>query len=84
MAENDLHSVVFPKLDGAQMAALEHCAGASLTHYRDGQTPFQAGDRDFKFFVVKSGKIEIRDESGEAPKTLAVLGPGSSPATWRG
>ena len=44
--------------------------------YRDGETLFEAGDRDFKFFVVKSGEVEIVDESGETPKTVTVHGPG--------
>jgi CRP-like cAMP-binding protein len=58
------------------MAALARCAGASLGHYRVGQTLIRVGERDFKFFVVKSGEIEILDESGETPPTLAVLGRG--------
>jgi cyclic nucleotide-binding protein len=73
MIEHDLRAVAFPTLDEGQLAALERCAGAALKRYVAGQTLFQAGDRDFKFFVVKSGEIEIRDESGETPKTLVVL-----------
>ncbi len=30
------------------------------------------GDRDFKFFVVRSGEIEILDQTGETPKTIAI------------
>jgi thioredoxin reductase (NADPH) len=37
-----------------------------------GHKLFAVGDRDFKFFVVKSGEIEILDESGETPQTVAV------------
>jgi thioredoxin reductase (NADPH) len=76
MAEHDLHAVAFPRLTEAQMAALGRCAGALLRHYRDGLALIKAGDRDYKFFVVKSGEIEILDESGETPKSLAVLGTG--------
>jgi thioredoxin reductase (NADPH) len=76
MAENDLHAVAFPTLDEAQIAAVGRCAGASLKRYRDGQTLFQVGERDFKFFVVKSGEVEVLDESGETPKTVAVHRPG--------
>src|SRR5258705_10993438 len=61
------------KLDEAQMAALGHCAGASLKQYGAGQTLIRVGERDFKFFVVRSGEIEIVDESGETPRTIAVL-----------
>ena len=60
-------------LDEAQMAALGHCAGASLKQYGAGQTLIRAGERDFRFFVVRSGEIEIVDESGETPRSIAVL-----------
>jgi len=76
MAEHDLQSVAFPKLNKAQMAALDRCLLTRRQRYRDGETLFKVGDRDFKFFVVKSGKVEIVDESGETPRTIAVQGPG--------
>ena len=76
MSEPDLRAVAYPTLDEAQIAALGRCAGASLQRYRDGQTLFQVGDRDCNFFVIKSGAVEIRDESGEAPKTVTVHRPG--------
>ena len=65
-----------PQADEAQLAALEGCPLTKLKRYRDGEKLFEVGDRDFKFFVVKSGEVEIVDESGETPKTVAVLGPG--------
>src|SRR5947209_7106072 len=74
MAESDLNSVILPRLDDAQMAALGRCAGATLKHYRASDKLIEVGERDFKFFVVKSGEIEILDESSEPPKVLAVLG----------
>jgi thioredoxin reductase (NADPH) len=58
------------------MEALERCASAVLKRYAAGEALIRVGERDFKFFVVKSGEIEIVDDSGEAPRTLAVLGPG--------
>src|SRR2546425_548419 len=76
MAERDLNSVILPRLDDAQMAALGRCAGATLKHYRAGDKLIEVGERDFKFFVVKSGEIQILDESSETPKILAVLGRG--------
>ena len=76
MIPSDLNTAAFPVLDEAQMAALGHCAGASLKHYTAGQKLIEVGQRDFKFFVVKSGEIEVVDESGEAPRTIAVLGRG--------
>jgi thioredoxin reductase (NADPH) len=76
MAEHDLRSVAFPKLDESRLAALDRCPLTKLAQYRDGEKLFKAGDRDFKFYVIKSGKVEIVDESGDTPRTIAVQGPG--------
>jgi thioredoxin reductase (NADPH) len=71
--QQDLAAAAFPKLDDAHMATLARCAGASLKTCAAGQTLIRVGERDFKFFVVESGEIEIVDESGETPRVLAVL-----------
>jgi thioredoxin reductase (NADPH) len=72
----DLHAVAFPTLDEAQIAALGRCAGASLKRFRAGEKLFECGARDFKFFVVKSGEVEIFNQSGDTLKTIAVHRPG--------
>ena len=77
MDAHDLNTVAYPKLTRAQMTAFGGCSSATLKRYRDGEHLFQAGDRDFGFFVVKSGKVEILDESGDVPKTLTVHEPGN-------
>jgi thioredoxin reductase (NADPH) len=76
MAEHTLHSIAFPVLDAAQIAQLANCTAVSPKHCRDGETLIAVGDRAFKFFIVKSGEIEILDYSGDAPKTIATHGPG--------
>ena len=77
MIAHDLNAVAFPKLTDEQMAGLERCSAAMLKRFRDGEHLFQAGDHDFGFFVVKSGKVEIIDESGDVPKTVTIHGPGN-------
>jgi thioredoxin reductase (NADPH) len=77
MAENTLDAVAFPKLSEAQIAELGRWAGATTKKFRAGQALFRVGDRDFRFFVVKSGEVEIVDETGDQPKTLVVHHPGS-------
>jgi thioredoxin reductase (NADPH) len=77
MIAHDLNAVAFPKLTDEQMAGLERCSAAMLKRFRDGERLFQAGDRDFGFFVVKSGTVEIVDELGDVPKTVTIHGPGS-------
>ena len=76
MSENDLRAVAFPKLDGTQLALLEGCPLTVIKRYRDGEKLFEAGQRDTNFYVVKSGCVEIRDESGEQPKIVTVHQPG--------
>src|SRR5438105_675599 len=72
MAEHDLLSIAFPTLDEAQITRLSGCTSAVSKSYRDGQTLFAVGDRDMKFFVVKSGEVEIVDYSGDEPKRVTV------------
>src|SRR5205823_2288280 len=63
MAEHDLDAVAFPKLDKSHLAALDRCPRTSLRRYRAGKKLFEAGDRDARFFIIKSGEVEIVDES---------------------
>ncbi len=72
MAEHDLMSIAFPTLEEAQIAELSRCLEATTTSYRDGETLFAVGQRDFKFHVIKSGEVEIVDYSGDVPKTVTI------------
>ena len=76
MTQHNGHDDAFPRLDEAQLAILDRCPLTEPRRYADGEKLFELGDRDFKFFVVKSGRIEILDESGEKPVSVAILGPG--------
>jgi len=77
MAEQNFKSAfpsAFPKLNAAQIAAL--APFAELKRYQNGQTLFATGEPDFKFFVVKSGGIEIVDDSGGERQVIVVHEPG--------
>jgi thioredoxin reductase (NADPH) len=74
--ERDLNTIAFPILSKEQMAQIERHAGAPPKKFRANEALFHAGDRDSKFFVIKSGKIEIVDVTGDQPKTIKVIGPG--------
>ena len=76
MAEHDLDSIALPTLNQAQMAALGRCSLTTSRRYRDGEKLFEAGDRECKFDVVKSGEVELRDDSAEPSTTIVVLRPG--------
>src|SRR5881275_2969896 len=76
MAAQDLDAMAFPKLTEEQMTRLAHYAGAITKTFRAGEALFRAGDRDPKFFVIKSGELEIVDVTGDQPKTIRVQGSG--------
>ncbi len=72
MDEHDLLSIAFPTLDETQLARLSACTSAVSRSYQDGQTLFAAGERNMKFFVVKSGEVDIVDHSGDEPRRVTV------------
>ena len=76
MAAQDLNAMAFPKLTEEQITQLARYAGASTKTFHAGEALFRAGDRDPKFFVIKSGELEIIDVTGDQPKTIRVQGPG--------
>jgi thioredoxin reductase (NADPH) len=76
MAEQGLESVAFPKLSEERIEQLGRLAGAKAKKFRAGEALFRVGDRDFRFFVVKSGEVEILDESGDKPRTVTIHHPG--------
>ncbi|PYM00223.1 MAG: thioredoxin reductase, partial [Verrucomicrobia bacterium] len=76
MAAQDLNAMAFPKLTEEQIRQLARYGGASTKTFRAGEALFHAGDRDPKFFVIKSGELEIIDVTGDQPKTIRLQGPG--------
>jgi thioredoxin reductase (NADPH) len=72
MAQYTLHSIAFPVLDDAQIAQAGQCTTLLPRSCQDGETLIAVGDRAFKFFIVKSGEIEILDHSGDEPKTIVI------------
>jgi thioredoxin reductase (NADPH) len=72
MIEHNLQSVAFPTLDETQISQLGRCTEALPKLYRDGQALFRVGEQDMKFFIVKSGEVEIMDYSGDTPKTVTI------------
>ena len=76
MAEHDLQAIAFPKLSDAQIAQLGRYAGGTPKKIPARQALFRCGDRDVNFYVIKSGELELVDDTGEESKTIGILGPG--------
>ena len=49
---------------------------ATTRRFKDGEYLFQAGLAPVVFFVVRSGKVEIIDSTGDEPRTVTQHGPG--------
>ena len=72
----DLNAMAFPTLTEEQITQLARYAGAPTKTFRAGEALFRAGDRDPKFYIIKSGELEIIDVTGDQPKTIRMQGPG--------
>src|ERR1700744_6267480 len=72
MAEHTLQSVAFPVLDQTQIGKIASCTAVIPKRYKDGETLIAFGERDFKFLIVKSGEVEIIDNFGDEPRTIAI------------
>lgn len=75
MAEQQLDAIAFPKLGEEQMVKLGRYARVSPKKLRAGEALFHCGDRDSSFFVIKSGEVELVDDTGVDSKVVRVLGP---------
>src|SRR3954465_15041211 len=76
MSQHDGRGDAFPRLDEAQLAILDRCPLTKQRRYADGEKLFELGDREYRFFIIKSGRVEILDESGDEPESVTILGPG--------
>ncbi len=64
----------FPVLNQEQIAVIAEFAERKT--YANGDVLYRAGERDFKFYVITSGAIDILDRSSGAPRQLVTLEPG--------
>jgi CRP-like cAMP-binding protein len=77
MAATKIHPTAFPKIEAAcpeldeeQIEILARFAMAK--EFKAGETLTAAGEQELKFFIVKSGQVEIRD--GSSGELVTVLG----------
>lgn len=73
MADSRL-DIAFPHLTPDQIRTIE--AHAEVIKVADGDHLWRAGDSDFAFFIVKSGRVEVVEESGGALQHVAYHDPG--------
>ena len=73
MIENNIQKSAYPKLTESQIESLDEFS--VLKSFRDGEKLFEAGQSSFKFFVIKTGKVEIYGNSNNRKKTIIVHEP---------
>jgi thioredoxin reductase (NADPH) len=64
----------FPVLNEEQIAVIAEFAERKT--YANGDVLYRAGEKDFKFYVIKSGAINIVDRSSGVPRLVVTLQPG--------
>jgi thioredoxin reductase (NADPH) len=76
MIEHTLQAAAFPVLSDDQIAELAACAPVVSKICETDEVLITVRDRGAKFYIVKSGRIEILDYSGDAPQTITFHGKG--------
>ena len=64
----------FPRLDEKQLKTLEEFATRKT--YHNGEFLLRAGDTEFRFHVIKKGRVEIVDRSSGTMQTILIHEPG--------
>ncbi|MFW5942590.1 MAG: FAD-dependent oxidoreductase [bacterium] len=70
MTQNNTEQTAYPRLTPEQIEELG--AYAEQRTFEDGETLFQAGESDFKFFIIIKGTVEVVEPSSSRPHTVAV------------
>jgi thioredoxin reductase (NADPH) len=74
MLHNPPTCAAFPQLDDEQMRQVAEI-GEYVT-FADGENLFESGQRDTPMFVIKSGSVEITEDSGGESRSIVTQGPG--------
>lgn len=68
------YPTAFPRLNEKELAILEKFAQRKT--YRNGEYLLRAGDTEFRFHIIKTGRVEIVDRSSGKMQTVLVHEPG--------
>ncbi|QDT36545.1 FAD-dependent oxidoreductase [Stratiformator vulcanicus] len=60
----------FPSLSDDEMSCLQQYG--TCRQFDDGESLFEAGDRDYSFYAIKSGEVVVLDRTGDDEKEVAV------------
>lgn len=72
LIDRETNQAAFPKLSHSQIAELADFA--ECQSFAAGKTLIEAGEKDFDFYVVTSGILEVVDRSSGEDKSLVIIG----------
>jgi thioredoxin reductase (NADPH) len=70
--ERELLAVAFPRLTSEQIESLAKCEHTRRERHAQGETLIDYGERNYSFFIVISGAIEVQDHSGTETKRVTL------------
>ena len=72
LVDRETNQAAFPKLSEADLSELRQF-GESQT-IKDGTTLIEAGEKEFDFYIIESGKVKVIDTSSGEARTVTTLG----------
>lgn len=72
LIDRETNQAAFPKLNDDNYTELSQF-GESQT-FKDGETLIKAGEKEFDFYIIESGKLRVVDTSSGEEKTVTTLG----------
>src|SRR5688500_198360 len=75
MPGRDWNILAITRFTDDQMASLAGCPLTRFVRFRDSERLFSVGECECDFFVIKSGQVDILDESDEPPRIVHTHAP---------
>ena len=72
LIDRETNQAAFPKLSENDLTELRQFG--EFQTFSDGETLIEAGEKEFDFYIVKSGKLRVVDTSSGQEKTVTTLG----------
>ena len=72
MNVQSIEKMAFPAMDQTQMEAVSQIG--ELVSFKDGEFLIEQGQKDYPFYVIRSGKVNILEGRGEDSTLIASHG----------
>ena len=72
LIDRETNQAAFPKLSEDNLQELSQFGESRQVE--DGETLVKAGEKEFDFYIIESGKVRVVDTSSGEEKTITTLG----------